>query len=134
MDKQILNLLIFIIFCFVVYVFFKHSTIEGMTTDTDASSNTITTSSLGVAGNAQTYAANIKTAFIKNQDVLLISKYRTDYENAVLNLDDFINSNMLLTALNIDLTNPNSGLQTLARLNETKSALNNVMKYIDSNH
>jgi hypothetical protein len=105
-----------------------------MTTDTDASSNTITTSSLGVAGNAQTYAANIKTAFIKNQDVLLISKYRTDYENAVLNLDDFINSNMLLTALNIDLTNPNSGLQTLARLNETKSALNNVMKYIDSNH
>ena len=132
MEKQIFNFVYFIIFCFVVYVFFRSSTIEGMTTDT--SSNTVTTSSLGVAGNAQTYAANIKTAFIKNQDTLLISKYRTDYENVVLNLDDFINSNMLLTVLNIDLTNPNSGLQTLVKLNESKSALNNVMTYIDSNH
>jgi hypothetical protein len=136
MEKQIFNFVYFIIFCFVVYVFFRSSTIEGMTTDTTdtSSSNAVTTSSLGVAGNAQTYAANIKTAFIKNQDTLLISKYRTDYENVVLNLDDFINSNMLLTVLNIDLTNPNSGLQTLVKLNEAKSALNNVMKYIDSNH
>jgi hypothetical protein len=134
MDKQIFNFIFFLFFCFIVYLFVSNSTVEGMTTDTDASSNTVTTSSIGVAGNAQTYAANIKTAFIKNQDVLLVTKYRIDYENVVLNLDDFINSSMLLTALNIDLTNPESGLQTLVKLNEAKSALNNVMKYIDSNH
>ena len=132
MEKQLYTFLVFLGFCFIVYLFFRSSTIEGMTTD--ASSNSVTTNSVGVAGNAQTYAANVKSAFVKNQDILLISKYRTDYENVVLNLDDYINSTMLLTALNIDLAKPESALQTLAKLNEAKSALNNVMKYIDSNH
>ena len=104
-------------------------------TATDASSSTSSSSSTGgIAGNAQTYAANIKNAFIKNQDLLLISKYRTDYENAILNLDDYINSLMLRTALNIDTANTTKSLDTLTKLNETKSALNNIMKFIDSNH
>ena len=133
MEKQMYSFLIFLGFCFVVYLFFRvPSTVEGMTTD--ASSNSVSTGTLGVAGNAQTYAANIKSAFVKNQDILLISKYRTDYENVILNLDDYINSTMLLTALNIDSKNPKTALQTLVGLNEAKSALNNVMKYIDSNH
>jgi len=133
MEKQIYTFLLFLGFCFIVYLFFRvPSTVEGMTTD--ASSNSVSTGTLGVAGNAQTYAANIKSAFVKNQDVLLVSKYRTDYENVVLNLDDYINSTMLLTALNVDLTNPQPALQSLVGLNEAKSALNNVMKYIDSNH
>lgn len=144
MEKQIYTFVIFLGFCFVVYLFFRASSIvEGMTTDasTTSTSNTntntntsTTTGTLGVAGNAQTYAANIQSAFVKNQDILLVSKYRTDYENVVLNLDDYINSNMLLTALNVDLTNPQPSLQSLISLNEAKSALNNVMKYIDSNH
>jgi hypothetical protein len=134
MEKQMYTFLIFLGFCFVVYLFFRasSSTVEGMTTD--ASSNSVSTGTLGVAGNAQTYAANIKAAFVKNQDILLITKYRTDYENVILNLDDYINSTMLLTALNIDSKNPKTALQTLVGLNEAKSALNNVMKYIDSNH
>jgi hypothetical protein len=133
MEKQIYTFLIFLGFCFVIYLFFRtSSTVEGMATDTTTSSET--SSSLGVAENAQTYAANIKSAFVKNQDTLLISKYRKDYENAILNLDDYINSTMLFTALNIDLTKPESGLESLVSLNEAKSALNNVMKYIDSNH
>jgi len=133
MEKQMYTFLIFLGFCFVVYLLFRaSSTMEGMTTD--ASSNSVSTDTLGVSGNAQTYAANIKSAFVKNQDTLLISKYRKDYENVVLNLDDYINSTMLLTALNIDLTKPETGLKSLVSLNEAKSALNNVMKYIDSNH
>jgi hypothetical protein len=133
MEKQMYTFLIFLGFCFVVYLLFRaSSTVEGMTTD--ASSNSVSTATLGVSGNAQTYAANIKSAFVKNQDTLLISKYRKDYENVILNLDDYINSTMLLTALNIDLTKPETGLKSLVSLNEAKSALNNVMKYIDSNH
>lgn len=134
MEKQIYTFLIFLGFCFVIYLFFRtSSTLEGMAIDTTTTSSE-TSSSLGVAENAQTYAANIKSVFVKNQDTLLISKYRKDYENAILNLDDYINSTMLLTALNIDLTKPESGLESLVSLNEAKSALNNVMKYIDSNH
>ena len=105
------------------------------TTSTDTSSSSTDSSTAnGIAGNAQTYAATIKNAFTKNQDMLLISKYRTDYENIVLNLDDYVNSVMLKTALNIDTTNPSKSIEALNKLNETKSALNNVMKYIDSNH
>ena len=131
MEKQIYTFLLFLGFCFIVYLFFRvPSTVEGMTTD--ASSNSVSTGTLGVAGNAQTYSANIKSAFVKNQDVLLVSKYRTDYENVILNLDDYINSTMLLTVLNVDLTNPQPSLQSLVGLNEAKSALNNVMKYIDN--
>jgi hypothetical protein len=105
------------------------------TTSTDTSSSSTDSSTAnGIAGNAQTYAATIKNAFTKNQDMLLISKYRTDYENIVLNLDDYVNSVMLKTALNVDTTNPGKSIEALNKLNETKSALNNVMKYIDSNH
>jgi hypothetical protein len=133
MEKQMYTFVVFLGFCFVVYLLFRaSSTVEGMTTD--ASSNSVSTATLGVAGNAQIYAANIKSAFVKTQDTLLISKYRKDYENVVLNLDDYINSTMLLTVLNIDLTKPETGLKSLVSLNEAKSALNNVMKYIDSNH
>ena len=39
---------------------------------------------------------------------------------------------MLQTALSVDLSNPLTNLNNLASLNSAKSALNNVMKYIDS--
>ena len=111
-----------------------NSTTSSDTTSNASSSSSITSTNSGIAGNAQTYAANIKNAFIKNQDMLLISKYRTDYENVILNLDDYINSLMLRTALNIDPSNTTKSIDTLTKLNDTKSALNNVLKFIDSNH
>jgi len=138
MEKQIINFIIFIAICFVVYVLFRSmipSIHEGMTTN--ASGNEVSSSTstgAGIAGGAQTYAANIKSLVIKNEDVLLISKYRTDYENVILNLDDLVNSIMLQTALGIDSTNPSIGLKKLVDLNNTKVALNNVMKYIDKSH
>ena len=109
--------------------FFPKKNLEGF----EDSSNSSTVAS-GIAGNAQTYAANIKTAFTQNQDMLLISKYRTDYENCILNLDDYINSVMLKTALSIDTAKPSQAIQTLVQLNEAKSALNNIIKFIDSSH
>jgi hypothetical protein len=130
MEKQLINFIIFIAICFVIYLLFRSmnnlSSIEGMTTDTSTSS-----SNSGIAGGAQSYAANIKSLVIKNQDVLLISKYRTDYENVILNLDDYVNTLMLQTALSINPNDPTTGLNQLVKLNETKSALNNVMKHID---
>ena len=100
---------------------------EGMETATTGN-NTIR----GIAGNAEEYNASIKAAVIRSQDTLLISKYRKDYENVILNLDDLVNNLMLSAALNIDNTNPQAGLQQISNLNQTKSALNNIMKFIDS--
>jgi len=106
-----------------------------MTTTTDASATPApATGSVtsGIAGNAAAYAAQLKSAVIKSQDQLLISKYRSDYENAVLNLDDYLNSIMLQTALSVDQNNPQVSITKLAEMQQAKTALNSVMKFVDS--
>jgi len=85
----------------------------------------------GIAGSAAAYAANIKLLSVKSQDALLISKYRTDYENVVINVDDLVSNLMLEATLSIDSAKPQEALDKLVALNNAKAALNNVMKFID---
>jgi len=101
---------------------------------TDASGNTIVVSAPanGIAGNASSYAAALKAATIKSQDTFLISKYRADYESAILNLDDLINNLMLKTALTVNQENPGEAVEKLAKMQQAKVALNSVMKFVDS--
>jgi hypothetical protein len=139
MKQDIFNLLLIIAICFVGYLIFRHlnlNTKEGMTrgsSDTSSpSSSSSSSSTSGVAGGAAAYAANIKSNVIKLQDELLISKYRTDYENVVLNLDDLVNNLMLQTALTIDTTKPADSLVKIQQLGQTKIALNGIMKFIDA--
>jgi len=138
MNKQILNLLFILAICFVAYLLFRNLDFkEGMTADSSTStltstSTSTTTTANGIAGSAQNYAANIKSMTIKNQDVLLISKYRNDYENAILNLDDLINTMMLQTALSVNSSNPIASIEKLNQLNSAKGALNSVMKFVDA--
>jgi hypothetical protein len=101
---------------------------EGMT---DASGNEISGTN-GIAGNAAAYGAAIKAESIKAQDTLLISKYRSDYETAILNLDDLLNNIMLKTTLTIDPNNPVEAVMKLSKLGQAKVALNSVMKFVDS--
>jgi hypothetical protein len=63
---------------------------------------------------------------------MLISKYRSDYETAILNLDDLVNNLMLKTALSVDQDKPQQSLMTLSQLQQSKVALNGIMKFIDS--
>ena len=132
MKQELMNLFLFIFICFIVYLIFRNfnfNTKEGMT---DASGNTITPPPNGVAGNAANYGAIIKGANIKLQDTFLISKYRSDYETVVLNLDDLLNNLMLKTALTIDTDKPDESIQKLSNMNQAKLALNNVMKFVDA--
>ena len=132
MEKELMNLFLFIGICFVLYLLFRNfnfSNREGMT---DASGNTTSSSSNGIAGNAASYGAAIKSITIKSQDTLLISKYRSDYETAILNLDDLINNLMLNATLNIDPKNPQKSLEQLGQMQLAKTALNSVMKFVDS--
>jgi hypothetical protein len=105
--------------------------IEGMT-DASGNSITVTAPANGIAGNAASYGAAIKSATIKSEDTLLISKYRSDYETAILNLDDLLNNLMLNTALTINIQNPGDSVDKLAKMQQAKIALNSVMKFIDS--
>jgi len=129
--KEFMNLFLFIAICFLIYILFRNFNYgykEGMT---DASGNMVTPPSNGVAGNAASYGATIKSTNIKLQDTFLISKYRADYETVILNMDDLLNSLMLQTTLSVDANNPQQTIKSLAEMNQAKLALNTVMKYID---
>ena len=135
MKQELMNLFLFIAICFAAYILFRHfeyknqyGLIEGMT---DGSGNTMPSSTNGVAGNAASYGATIKASNIKMQDTFLISKYRSDYETAILNLDDLLSSMMLQTALTVDTKSPQTAIKQLAEINQAKTALNTVMKYVD---
>ena len=148
-----INLCIFVGICFFAYLIIfrnmNNNYIEGMTTSADDSRKQHTTSTTstthttptipttnGVAGNAAAYAAQIKSQAIKIEDQLLITKYRSDYENVILNLDELVNDLILQTALNINLTNPQQSMVQLSQLQQelqqAQSALNSAMKYMDS--
>lgn len=130
MKNELMNLFIFLGICCLVYIIFRNVKFkEGMT---DASGNTQNTGNNGIAGNAATYGANIKAESIKLQDTLLISKYRSDYETVILNLDDLVNNLMLQTALSINKDSPGETLLKLSQMGQAKSALNSVMKFIDN--
>ena len=135
MKQDIFNLLLIIAICFVAYLILRHfniNTKEGMTGGSSDSSTSSSSTNNGVAGGAAAYAANIKLNVIKIQDQLLISKYRTDYENVILNLDDLVNNLMLQTALTIDTTKPKESLVKIQELGQTKIALNSIMKFVDA--
>lgn len=129
--KELYNLLLFIAICFVVYLVFRSfhynpMIIEGMTDGSDNSGSD------GISANAASYAAALKAATIKSQDIFLISKYRSDYESAILNLDDLINNLMLKTALSVNQDNPGQSLIKLGQMQQAKIALNSVMKFLDT--
>ena len=131
--KEFMNLFLFIGISFVVYILFRNFNYgykEGMTT-TDASGNSVITQQNGIAENAASYSATIKSENMKINDELSINKYKSDYENVILNMDDMLNNLMLQTTLSIDTTNPQSFIKQLAEMNQARSALNNVMKYLD---
>ncbi len=131
--KDIYNLFLFIAICFIVYILFRNFNYnplrEGMT---DASGNSVSTPANGIAGNAAAYAASLKSATIKSSDTFLISKYRSDYESAILNLDDLISNLMLNTALTVDQSNPITSIEKLGKMQQAKTALNTVMKFLDN--
>ena len=130
MSKELMNLFLFIGICFVLFMLFRVTIPfkEGMTTESSSTPSSLN----GIAGNAASYGATIKSNTIIIQDSLLLAKYSADYENVVLNLDDLINNLMLKTALSVDINNPEKAIKQLAEMNQAKLALNDVMKFVDS--
>ena len=104
------------------------------TTTSDAIPD-ITTTMAGVAGGAANYAAGIKAKTVQLQDTILISKYRTDYENIIINLEDYFSMLMLEQILSM---NPSDNIKTnmervagINSLSACKNSLNDIMTYID---
>jgi hypothetical protein len=103
---------------------------EGLTNQETAGSG-----SNGEAGNASNFAATIKAQTVLLHDTLLISKYRADYENIIINMDDYLSMLMVKQVLNIDTTKDmQTNISSLAALNTISSAkksLNETMMFLD---
>jgi hypothetical protein len=141
MEKHLFDLFIFVMVLFVIYYVFSYmnniSKREGLTNNEDSTTTTETiltttaSSNNGVAGNAASYSASIKNMSILTKDKLLISKYRADYENIILSYDDYVNSLMLEKLLD-GSKDQMKKLADIATLNQSKTALNAIMKFVDS--
>lgn len=89
----------------------------------------------GLGGNAAGYASKLKSASTKISDSLNISKYRSDYENCIMNAEDLVSHMMLKTALCIDISNEDNtkeSIEKLVALGHAKQVLNETMKFVDS--
>lgn len=138
MQKDFWSLLVLVFLSIVILyllttmVFKKREGLEN--NDTTATTSTENVGD-GIAGNAANYAAMIKAKSVQLQDALLISKYRTDYENTIINLEDYCNFLMLNKVLSMNMSgDPKASLETLAVLNtlsNAKRSLNECMQFVD---
>ena len=131
---------IIIVAFFIIYMATKMfklqtSVIEGLTNSDSSVSPSATPPSSGEAGTAASYAASIKAQVVKLQDELLVAKYRSDYETAIINLDDYIGYLMIKQALNLKLDGDiRSNLDAINNLNilkSSKDSLNATMTFLD---
>jgi len=136
MVQHFFNIIGILIVAFIIIVVIftilssQKNVIEGLTNADGTTSGPAPSS--GVAGTAASYAGAIKANLVKLQDEMLISKYRKDYETAIINLDDYFGMLMIKQALNMNLSGditPN--IDALNRLKAAKESLNVTMTFLD---
>ena len=124
----IIGIFVIVIWYFIIK-WFTSVKREGLENSSDSSTAD------GIAGNAANYAALLKTKSTQIKDSLLISKYRTDYENVIINMEDLCNNMMLNQILKIDVNgDAKSNLENLTILNtlsQARKSLDECMKYVD---
>jgi hypothetical protein len=108
----------------------NNSMIEGLTNEDNTSSRN------GEAGSAASYADGIKAQVTKIQDELLVSKYRKDYENTIIHMDDLVGTMMIKQIQNMTIGGSDSkalisSLNNLNTLKAAKDSLNVAMKHLD---
>lgn len=136
MKEVYLNLLLFAMILLGLYFFFRNYDMqvnrEGLENN-DKKKSVSSSSSNGFASNSQTYLQSIKDINMKSKDQLNItnSEYRKNYEDIILNMDDLISYAMLKATLTIDKSKPEETIIKLSQLNQARTALNNVLKFVD---
>jgi len=111
--------------------------LEGLTTLSDSKSrNNLGSSFNGVAGNAANYAKKIESQTAKMVDGMLIPKYRSDYEQILLHLENYHNASLFSKLLNYNLNDPTKSSEELSDIvkhhDNVVQSLNNAMKFLDS--
>ena len=131
MEQLWMNILLFIVILLGVYYFifrnnYVEDSIEGM------QNNNNTPRRNGIASNADTFIASIQQATTKLKDELSISNadYRKKYERIIVEFDNLLNYTMLKGVLSADPNNVHA-IAMIGSLNNSRAALNNVLKFVD---
>lgn len=131
---------------FLIFIAFKSlnlqmKVMEGFAVTTPTT-DTKTPTPLNIS-NAASSVANFSNTLaehvIKLQDTFLIKQYRKDYENLIINSDEYVSYLTLQTLLNIkpnDTTDSKTAnvklFETINTLSASKATLNSLMKFVDS--
>lgn len=139
-EEYLLKMIGFIVFSmFAIYYVSKclhlqTSIIEGLEAATPAPP----VAQPGAASGAKEYAELFKSLAVKTKDELLVGQYKADYENLIIELDNYCDVQMLKCLLDVKVgTNPPTSnqieraLQTLTFYKNGRTALNDVMTFID---
>jgi hypothetical protein len=121
----------------------QNNLLEGFVKMTNTSSPTTSTgepsTNAGVAGSSGNIANAIGEQTIRMQDTFLIKKYRKNYENLVINTDEYVSYLMLDSLLKIKTDDSEESktanialLDNINKLSASKTSLNGIMKFVDS--
>ena len=135
---------IFAFLCFLIilsFFFFRtyRSQIEGMTNnDNKERVNIGQKVNTGHGINSSKLTEQLKIEHNNLKDKLNIKEYRNNYENVVIDMNDYLDGLMLneLLSLNHASIDPNNILNTVNNINKMSSGkqnLNKIMKYLDEN-
>jgi len=135
-QEEIFKIIGIIVVCFfIIYMTLKIFSLQTKVVEGLTNPDEIDISSFGELGNAISYASSIKSRVIKLQDELLISKYKKDYEDVIINLDDYISYLMIKHTLNMNLSGDlESNVEAIEKLNilkNSKDSLNATMTFLD---
>lgn len=121
----------------------QNNLLEGFVQMTNTSSSNTSSgepsTNAGVAGSSGNVANAIGEQTIRMQDTFLIKKYRKNYENLVINADEYVSYLMLDSLLKLKTDESEESkkanitlLDNINKLSASKTSLNGIMKFVDS--
>jgi hypothetical protein len=119
-----------IILSFFFFTTFRYQ-IEGMTNNKDKVNT-------GHGTNSSKLIEQLKVEHNNIKDKLNIKQHRNNYENVIIDMNDYLDGLMLneLLSLNHNSLDPNNILNAVENINKMSSGkqnLNKIMKYLDDN-
>jgi hypothetical protein len=139
-SKDLAMSLMVLVILFFLFKNINNGLIEGMDNNNQGTKNGPET----IGTKLTDYNSNIKKSNVLSTDSFLIDKYREDFENLVLGLEQYGNNLMLHKILSVSdlisknkIDDPNSSRKIINEMDQTNKikqfleSLNSVIKYID---
>ena len=133
---------LFVVSLFVIFLVFKSMSfqakiVEGLTSDRRKTSTTATRASSAQETAIENLADEVKAATNKAEDMLNIAKYRKNYEDILIELESFVDTNMfaaIVSNSSVVTAGGAGSLQIIADINALsayKASLNEAMTFLD---